>query len=162
MEFKISCLLFIRNAEEEILMIRREKAPNKGYWSPPGGKLDMSAGESPFECAKREALEETGVHLEDKDLSLFGYVSEKSYESTTNWLMFLFDCKKVFQKLPEDIDEGVFGFFPRKSLAKLPIPPSDHELVWPFYDKREEGFWGIRADCRASDSPKLSIEAFPH
>lgn len=143
-------------------MIRREKAPNKGYWSPPGGKLDMSSGESPFECAKREALEETGVHLEDKDLSLFGYVSEKSYESTTNWLMFLFDCKKVFQKLPEDIEEGVFGFFPRKSLAKLPIPPSDHKLVWPFYDKREEGFWGIRADCRASDSPKLSIEAFPH
>ena len=98
MEFKISCLLFIRNAEKEILMIRRNKAPNKGFWSPPGGKLNMSEGESPYECAKREALEETGVSLEDKDLSLFGYVSEKGYETTTNWLMFLFDCKKIFRK----------------------------------------------------------------
>ena len=162
MEFKISCLLFIRNAEEEILMIRRKKAPNKGFWSPPGGKLNMSAGESPYECAKREALEETGVPLEDKDLSLFGYVSEKSYESTTNWLMFLFDCKKVFRKLPEDIDEGGFRFYPRKAIAKLHVPPSDHQLVWPFFDKRKEGFWGIRADCRSNDSLKLNIEAFPY
>ena len=161
MEFKISCLLFIRNAEEEILMIRRNKAPNKGFWSPPGGKLNMSEGESPYECARREALEETGVSLVDNDLSLFGYVSEKGYETTTNWLMFLFDCKKVFTKLPDDIDEGVFRFFPREAIAKLPVPPSDHQLVWPFFDKRSEGFCGIRADCRERDSLKLSIEAFP-
>ena len=161
MEFKISCLLFIRNAEKEILMIRRNKAPNKGFWSPPGGKLNMSEGESPYECAKREALEETGVSLEDTDLSLFGYVSEKGYETTTNWLMFLFDCKKIFRKLPDDIDEGIFRFFSREAISKLPVPPSDHQLVWPFYDKRSEGFWGIRADCRERGPLKLSVEAFP-
>lgn len=161
MQFKISCLLFIRNLDEEILMIRRNKAPNKGFWSPPGGKLKMSEGESPYECARREAYEETGVQLEDKDLSLFGYVSEKSYESTTNWLMFLFDCKKVIPQLPKDIDEGIFRFYPRQAIEKLRVPPSDHQLVWPFFDKRSEGFWGIRADCRSRDSPNLIIEAFP-
>ncbi len=162
MDFKISCLLFIRNGEGEILMMRRKKSPNKGLWSPPGGKLNMSEGESPYECAKREALEETGVALEDKDLSLFGYVSEKSYESTTNWLMFLFDCKKVLQQLPDDIEEGIFRFYPRNAIDELLVPPSDHQLVWPFFDKRNEGFWGIRADCHSNDSLKLSIEAFPH
>jgi 8-oxo-dGTP diphosphatase len=161
MDFKISCLLFIRNPDEEILMIRRNKSPNKGFWSPPGGKLNMSAGESPYECAKREAFEETGVTLEDKDLSLFGYVSEKSYEATTNWLMFLFDCKKVIKHVPKDIEEGVFRFYPRQAIEKLQVPPSDHQLVWPFFDQRSEGFWGIRADCRSSNSPNLTIEAFP-
>ena len=142
-------------------MIKRNKTPNKGFWSPPGGKLNMSVGESPYECAKREALEETGVALEDKDLSLFGYVSEKSYESTTNWLMFLFDCTRVIQSLPKDIEEGVFRFFSREAISTLKIPPGDHQLVWPFFDKREMGFWGVRADCRSSGSLKLSIEEFP-
>ena len=161
MDFKISCLLFIRNTKDEILMIKRNKTPNKGFWSPPGGKLNMSDGESPYECAKREALEETGVALEDEDLSLFGYVSEKSYESTTNWLMFLFDCTRVIQSLPKDIEEGVFRFFSREAISTLKIPPGDHQLVWPFFDKREMGFWGVRADCRSSGSLKLSIEEFP-
>ena len=134
-------------------MIKRNKTPNKGFWSPPGGKLNMSDGESPYECAKREALEETGVALEDKDLSLFGYVSEKSYESTTNWLMFLFDCTRVIQSLPKDIEEGIFRFFPREAISTLKIPPSDNKLVWPFYDKRKMGFCGVRADCRSSGSP---------
>ena len=40
----------------------------------------MDSGESPVECAQREAMEETGLILEEKDLKLFGYVSEKGYE----------------------------------------------------------------------------------
>ena len=83
MEFKISCLLFIRNKEDEVLMIRRRKSPNKGRWSPPGGKLDMTCGESPFECAVREAREETGLLLEDRDLALFGYVRLRFYGDRT-------------------------------------------------------------------------------
>ena len=77
MEFKISCLLFIRNHAEKILLLKRKKSPNQGLWSPPGGKLNMNIGESPYECAVREAKEETGMTLNNDDLSLFGYVSEK-------------------------------------------------------------------------------------
>jgi 8-oxo-dGTP diphosphatase len=32
-----------------------------GFWSTPGGHLDF--GESPAECAVRETLEETGLHV---------------------------------------------------------------------------------------------------
>jgi len=161
MEFKISCLLFIRNKEDEVLMMRRKKAPNKGRWSPPGGKLDMSFGESPFECAIREAREETGLFLSEDDLSLFGYVSEKGYESTTNWLMFLFDCKKVLSSLPPDIDEGCFCFYSRQEIDDLEIPPTDHQLVWPLFDKRKEGFWGLRAECHLNRPMKFRIEESP-
>ena len=61
-------------------MLQRSKSPNKGFWSPPGGKLEMALGESPYECAKRESYEELGLELHDDDLNLFGYVSEKNYE----------------------------------------------------------------------------------
>ena len=162
MEFKISCLLFIRNKEDKVLMLRRKKPPNKERWSPPGGKLDMTRGESPFECAIREAHEETGLVLTDEDLSLFGYVSEKGYESTTYWLMFLFDCKKVLSSLPPDFDEGSFCFYSRQEIDSLEIPPSDHQLVWPLFDKRKEGFWGLRAECHLNHPLKLKIEESPH
>lgn len=161
MEYKISCLLFIRNKEEKILMIRRKKKPNKGCWSPPGGKLDMTSGESPYECAVREAHEEAGFRLEERDLTLFGYVSEKAYESTTHWLMFLFDCNKTLSELPCEIDEGHFEFYSRQEIDGLEIPKTDNQLVWPFYDKRNEGFWGIRAECDPRYPPKLRIEASP-
>ena len=77
MQFKISCLLFLQDKDSRILLLQRKKPPNLNLWSPPGGKLEMSTGESPFECAKREALEEVGIDLADQDLNLFGYVSEK-------------------------------------------------------------------------------------
>ena len=161
MEFKISCLLFIRNHEEKFLLLKRKKSPNMGLWSPPGGKLTMENGESPFECAISEAHEETGIVLTNKDLSLFGYVSEKGYENSCNWLMFLFDCKKIISSIPKEFDEGFFNFFKREEIDNLEIPHSDHQLVWPYYDLRNKGFWGISADCTDTESPKIKIESNP-
>jgi 8-oxo-dGTP diphosphatase len=44
---------------DEILLVRRAKAPRLGEWSIPGGA--QSLGETVFEAAIREVLEETGV-----------------------------------------------------------------------------------------------------
>lgn len=120
----------------------------------------MSRGESPFECAKREAFEEVGLKLNDDDLRLFAYVSEKSYEGSSHWLMFLFESLVFINHLPKDIDEGSFQFYTREEINRLAIPPSDHQLVWPYYDRRDEGFWGIKADC-SNNLLNLEIEANP-
>ena len=160
MTFKISCLLFIQDDDSRILLMKRNKSPNLGMWSPPGGKLEMQLGESPIECAKREALEEVGLTLTDDDLRLFGYVSEKNYEGNAHWLMFLVDILPVVKSLPPKIEEGYFEFFYRKQINDIKIPPTDHQLVWPFFDKRKQGFWGIRADFKKK-SPKIKIEANP-
>ena len=120
----------------------------------------MQLGESPIECAKREALEEVGLTLTDDDLRLFGYVSEKNYEGNAHWLMFLVDILPVVKSLPPKIEEGYFEFFYRKQINDIKIPPTDHQLVWPFFDKRKQGFWGIRADFEKK-SPKIKIEAKP-
>ena len=161
MKFKISCLLFIQNQRNEILLLERKKAPNKGYWSPPGGKLKMEIGESPFECACREAKEETGLELKFSDLKLFGYVSEKNYEGNSHWLMFLFESLKTIDCKPKDFNEGSYEFFSRQEIDKIKIPPSDSKLVWPFFDRRHEGFFGVNADCSQSE-PKIRIEADPN
>ena len=160
MSFNISCLLFAKDKDSRILMIQRSKSPNKGLWSPPGGKLEMILGESPYECAKRESYEELGLELHDDDLHLFGYVSERNYEGGGHWLMFLFEIIPSLPALPRAINEGCFKFFSRSQIDSLRIPQSDHELVWPFYDKRDQGFWGIRANFDAQ-STKIKIEAKP-
>jgi len=160
MKFQISCLLFIRDLSNRLLLIRRRKPPNLDTWSPPGGKLEMQLGESPYECAKREAFEEVGLKLKDKDLSLFGYISEKAYEGNSHWLMFMFDCLVPLEQKPAEIDEGYFQFFDRNEINDLEIPPSDHKLVWPFYDRRMEGFWSVKADC-GREIPHLEIEGNP-
>jgi len=160
MKFKISCLLFIQNQHGKLLLLKRKKPPNRGYWSPPGGKLNMEIGESPLECACREAEEETGLKLKFSDFRLFGYVSEKNYEGDSHWLMFLFDCLCPIEFKPKDFDEGCYEFFCRQEIDKIKIPPSDAKLVWPFYDRRHEGFFGVNADCSQSE-PKIRIEADP-
>ncbi|MDG1138606.1 MAG: NUDIX domain-containing protein [Opitutales bacterium] len=158
MHFNISCLLFIRNQQNKILLLKRRKSPNKGKWSPPGGKLIMSDGESPVECAIREAKEETGMTLSETDLQLFGYVSEKCYENSGHWLMFLFDSKKNIDQLPKEFDEGYFEFFEENAIKDLNIPESDHTLVWPYYFKRNDNFWGLRAKW-VKGEPQIKIEA---
>ena len=46
----------------EVLLIQRNKEPNKGQWSIPGGRQML--GETAAEAARRELLEETGVKVD--------------------------------------------------------------------------------------------------
>lgn len=139
-------------------MIERKKSPNLGCWSPIGGKLDMERGESPYECARRETMEETGLALSDKDLHCFGYISEKSYEGTGHWLMFLFNSLKTIEALPPQIDEGLFKFFSRSTIDTLQIPETDRTLLWPYYDQFSGGFVGLRANCQPGGNLSVTEE----
>ncbi len=47
------------DGDKRILMVRRGKPPAQGLWSVPGGSIEL--GETIFQCAKREVLEETGI-----------------------------------------------------------------------------------------------------
>ena len=48
--------------EERVLLIRRAKPPRRGEWSLPGGLQKL--GETVFEAASREVMEETGVTVQ--------------------------------------------------------------------------------------------------
>ncbi|MGF1482937.1 MAG: NUDIX domain-containing protein [Opitutales bacterium] len=156
--FRISTLIFLKNAAGELLLIQRTKAPNLGCWSPIGGKLEMGTGESPFECAVREVWEEASLTIAADDLHLFGMVSEKSYEGAGHWLMFLFDCKVPLPALPPAIEEGPLAFHSREAVAGLKIPETDSQLLWPLYDAHRDGFTALRADCAPGHKLKITVE----
>ena len=48
--------------DQEVLLVKRNKEPNKGQWSIPGGRQII--GETTKEAAQRELLEETGVKVD--------------------------------------------------------------------------------------------------
>jgi 8-oxo-dGTP diphosphatase len=70
--YKIATLLYCFNEQDEVLLLERAQEPNRGFWSPCGGKLKMDSGESPYACACREAGEELGIKIQASDLHLAG------------------------------------------------------------------------------------------
>jgi 8-oxo-dGTP diphosphatase len=57
---RVGVALLITQAER-VLLVRRKGAHGAGTWARPGGHLEC--GETPEECARREAREEVGVEL---------------------------------------------------------------------------------------------------
>jgi ADP-ribose pyrophosphatase YjhB (NUDIX family) len=53
--------------DDKVLLIRRRKPPRQGEWSLPGGLQKL--GETVFEAARREVMEETGVAIRVLDLT---------------------------------------------------------------------------------------------
>jgi 8-oxo-dGTP diphosphatase len=145
--YKISTLLYAFNAQDEILLLERAQEPNRGLWSPPGGKLKTDIGESPYACACREAHEEIGLVFGATDLHLTGLVSEHGYLGQGHWLMFLFEIKPRLDTLPPACAEGRFQFFGRDALAGLPMPQTDRESLWPRFWQHRGGFFAAHCHC---------------
>lgn len=74
----VGCVVY--DHEGRILLVRRAKPPQAGFWHFPGGRLE--AGETLAECCQREAREETGldvsplsiVAVADRSLEGFHYI----------------------------------------------------------------------------------------
>lgn len=145
--YQISTLLYCFNARDEVLLLERAQEPNRGQWSPGGGKLHTAVGESPYACACREAAEEMGLSLVPRDLHLTGLVSEHGYQGQSHWLMFLFEVKTRLIALPPPHREGRFEFFPRAALAELPLPATDREQIWPLFWRHRGGFFAAHCHC---------------
>ena len=147
---KIATLLYCFNERDEVLLMERAQEPNLGVWSPPGGKLRASEGESPHACAVREASEELGITIGARDLRLVGIISEEGYAGQAHWLMFLFEARIKLKSCPKDCREGRFAFFPRSEIERLKMPVTDREQIWPLFWEHRRGFFA--AHCRASES----------
>lgn len=155
---KISTLLYAFNNDDDVLLLERAKEPNRGLWSPPGGKLHTREGESPWACACREAREELGLDLGPRDLHLTGIISEHGYEGQAHWLMFLFEIRRRVNALPPACDEGRFAFVSRARLGELPLPGSDREQIWPLYWEHRGGFFAAHCRCRGDGRDEWTLE----
>jgi len=150
--YRIATLLYAFDEKDRVLLIERNHQPNKGCFSPPGGKLQTDSGESPHGCAIREAKEETGIQLTFEDLHLTGIISEQGYQGNTHWLMFLFEIKLRLTDLPPDHEEGAFQWASPKDLEKLPLPGTDREKIWPLFWEHRGGFFAANCQCAKDQS----------
>ena len=123
----------------DVLLMLRNKEPNLGLWVGPGGKLEP--GESPYDCAKRELYEETG--LEVNDLYFRGLITEISPRPDWQWLMFLYVATEFSGTLVEDKREGRLSWCSLSEVMQLPIPEADSvffqkviNINMPFYQAK--------------------------
>lgn len=161
--YNIATLLYCFNERDEVLLLERAQEPNRGLWSPCGGKLDVANGESPYACACREAREELGIEIEPRDLHLTGIVSEHGYAGQAHWLMFLFEVRPKLKTLPAQHREGTFAFFSADQLARLALPKTDVDQIWPLFWKHRGGFFAAHCRCDAQGNYEWSLEeSCPH
>ncbi len=113
-----SVLVYLRRADE-VLIMRRNKAPNLGLWVAPGGKIELN--ESPLDTARREVFEETGYTV--ADLKFRGLCTEVSTRADWQWFLFIFVTEHFSGKLSADLREGM--------LTWTPITTYLHELDSP-------------------------------
>jgi 8-oxo-dGTP diphosphatase len=156
--YKIATLLYCFNEADEVLLMERAHEPNLGLWSPCGGKLHTESGESPYACACREAREEMGAQLTAADLHLTGIIAERAYQGQGHWLMFLFEVKTRLKTLPPPHREGRFKFFSRSELARLKMPQTDLEQIWPWFWRHRGGFFAAACHCGADGRNKWTLE----
>ena len=86
---RVGCGAFILNDNNEILLQQRNKEPEKGYWSIPGGKLEWM--ETFEEAVKREIKEECDIDI--KVLRLLGICDHIVKSENQHWVSPSFLCK---------------------------------------------------------------------
>jgi ADP-ribose pyrophosphatase YjhB (NUDIX family) len=143
---KFATLLYIKNSKGEYLLIERVNHPNKGYLSPPGGKLKIENAESPVACAVREAYEECKIKSFTVDWKLIGIVTEKSYPDIGDIMIFCFEYINKVDLLPEKSNEGKFCFLAPVQIEKANIPESDKLYIWKFV-LDSTSLFSIHIDC---------------
>jgi len=75
--------------EKQILLGERLAKKQAGCWQFPGGHLENN--ESVIECARREVLEETGIHV--KDLRHLGYTDSQFEVARNKYITLLVSCE---------------------------------------------------------------------
>lgn len=105
--------------DRKILLYKRMRPPEAGYWSIVGGKVDHM--EPAEEAARREAEEETGLDI--GGVRLLGPTELISDADNQHWISLLYIASdfKGEPKLTEPDKLSDFGWFSR---AELPQPLS--------------------------------------
>ena len=123
--------------DDAYLMIHRVKKKNdenKDKWIGIGGKLE--AGESPFDCARREVLEETGLTLEN--IRYRGIITFVSNIYGTDY-MHLFSSDSFVGEIKKDCDEGNLEWIKKQDLYSLPMWEGD-KIFLELLDTEERFF----------------------
>jgi len=130
--------VMVRNEKGEFLLgLRAENAKNEpGKWCFPGGCLEF--GETLFDCAKREAMEEAGIEV--KPLKLIKVIDHIIPDEKQHWVNPIIEARLVkgkpavkephkikdwhwfsLENLPETLTINMVGFFREVREGKIGI-----------------------------------------
>jgi len=134
-------LIYVRSADDRVLMIHRlggvggQGKPgdyHAGKWNGMGGKLEPD--ESPWQGARRELKEETGLDLSESDFKLLGTLQFPNFKAhqSEDWLCFVFTAR-----VPQDstrialspCDEGALHWVPALDLLSLNLWAGDRHFI---------------------------------
>ncbi len=149
--YQLAVLCYLSDREGRLLLLHRAKEPNKGLYSPIGGKLKMEEGESPADCARREIQEEVAVDIGTEDLRLAGLVSEAGYADACHWLMFLYEVVRPVEVTATTFREGTLEWHAWERVFDLPIPETDRQVILPLLQSHRGRFFHVHIDCRGGE-----------
>ena len=131
-------LIYIKKDGKYLMLhrVKKQNDINRDKWLGIGG--GMISGESPHDCAKREAFEETGLILEKPDYR--GIVTFVQGDWTE--YMHLFTASGYQGELKE-CDEGDLEWVSKSSVQELPIWEGD-KLFFRLIDDRESPFFSLK------------------
>ncbi len=152
---KLATLLYIRNSKGEYLLMNRQRNPNKGLLSPPGGKLHADEAESPSACAVREAMEECSMVTNKDDWRLAGIITEKNFPEAGNIMIFIMNYKKPYDILPPPCNEGDFSYANPDEIPDMKIPETDRQFIWKLVMKESPEPFLVTLDC--TNYPEISV-----
>lgn len=116
---KQPAVLCILRSGDRYLLLKRYKDPNKGMYTPVGGKINPF--ESPRAAAMRETGEETGIRI--RDARYCGVLVESS-PVEYNWICFVY-IADVDRQEPPGCNEGVLEWISPADMLKIPTPMTD-------------------------------------
>ena len=119
---KQTTVCYISRGNEYLMIhrVKKENDANRDKWIGIGGKLEY--GESPFDCVRREVLEETGLTL--NSLSYRGIITFVSNEFGTEY-MHLFTSDSFSGDIPDENDEGKLEWIDKARLMSIPMWEGD-------------------------------------
>jgi 8-oxo-dGTP diphosphatase len=130
---KLATLCYVQKDGKTLMLhrIKKENDIHAGKWNGLGGKL--IPGESPEECARREILEESGLHV--KNLRFAGMITFPDFAGDDDWYTFLFTANPDHGTLI-DSPEGVLAWIPDEDLLDLHLWAGDRVFIpWLSQDK---------------------------
>ncbi|SDA52162.1 NUDIX domain-containing protein [Methanobrevibacter millerae] len=116
--------IFIFDEDENFILIKRGNEPYKNYWALPGGFVDY--GECVEDAAIREALEETSIKVNLKEL--VGVYSDPSRDPRRHTVSIAYTAKGNMADMKADDDACDIAIFSKGDLEKMNLA-FDHEKI---------------------------------
>jgi len=109
--------------DDQIVLVKRAKEPSKGKWSLPGGRIEL--GETVYEAAKREVLEECSIEIDIERLFDIGDSIIPDAEGHTSYHIVLIYLLARYNAgdIKAGSDEADIGWFTIAEATQLDMHP---------------------------------------